>query len=638
MENFIEDYNDEEMNIIDTITLTSIDNIPLTDHNEDRNFIQQLGNELQKRIGHLPKVELMTIIFNNQINKMLCVKPKSYTEISRTIRAARTMKLIVRGCGHFTSTNYIFYNTNNILLIDCNELSDSKRIEFINIKCKITNKIIEGIKILSCVSINELINYQINHNIEINQVIETYSILGTIIGSIVCTQPGIIGLGSNASGGCLTDEVIAIRIVNCHGDLIEYTNEDEINAAISNLGLLGIVYDVTLKYSSITLTKVNYQFHKWYDLLSVENVILKDAITINQSVELIYLPYNSCRIISNEFNDTDLNQTNLVDNDDVDNNDGCIDLETWNIQQDEVLLRTTKRMSHDTQDGHITSVMSNDIVDMENNSNNNNDNNNDPLINYDSDPQQLVYLLDQVFGPFSEEFIEQPENTPKLLKRAHHYLKCKYCPQPTVIQYTPWALNSFGKFKEPLRILKFTMETDYELNHFRMAMNTILDVLHRLATDKSSCDSNNYSINLGLRVQFTRGTRNGYLLGVGLECNQHTLNRRQLLLAHITFMGLTGSGSNKLWNHAAKQIMLTMLTKIPSCMPHWKTEWHAKQIVFNKFREALKEQAEPLKKLIAVADRDGMFLNESLASIFYSKLTFYQKLYQSQRNAYLATI
>ncbi|KAK4470110.1 hypothetical protein MN116_005695 [Schistosoma mekongi] len=110
-------------------------------------------------------------------------------------------------------------------------------------------------------------------------------------------------------------------------------------------------------------------------------------------------------------------------------------------------------------------------------------------------------------------------------------------------------------------------------------MNTILDVLHRLSTDKSSssCDSNNYSINLGLRVQFTRGTKNGYLLGVGLECNQHGSDRRQLLLAHITFMGLTGCGSNELWNCAAKQIMLTMLTKIPSCMPHWKTEWHAKQ-------------------------------------------------------------
>ncbi|VDQ13603.1 unnamed protein product [Trichobilharzia regenti] len=45
-----------------------------------------------------------------------------------------------------------------------------------------------------------------------------------------------------------------------------------------------------------------------------------------------------------------------------------------------------------------------------------------------------------------------------------------------------------------------------------------------------------------------------------------------------------------------------------------------------------------MKKLIAIADRDGMFLNEHLASILYDKLTFYQSLYRSQRDNYLLTI
>uniref|UniRef100_A0A5K4F1L7 FAD-binding PCMH-type domain-containing protein n=1 Tax=Schistosoma mansoni TaxID=6183 RepID=A0A5K4F1L7_SCHMA len=579
IDNFIEDYDDNN-GINDSATATTPDDEEEEkeekdeeDKDNDVNFIQQLGIELQKRIGILPKVELLTIILTNKPKKfirILCVKPKSYSEISRTIRAARTMKLMIRACGHLSSYNSILYGTEHTVLIDCVNLSDSPRIEFVNIKCKTTGKEIQGLKLLSCVTINELIHYQINHNIEINQYVDTYSIQDTIVGSILSTQPGIIGPSGSAYGGCLTDEVIAIRIVNCYGDLIEYSNEKEIMAAVSNLGLLGVVYDVTLRYTPITLTKVNYQFYKWSDLLNIENNILKDAITTNQSIEIIYLPYNSCRTLSSTNDNNDIPTDAVVDNgNDVDDNhiDGLMDLQSWNIEEDELLLRTTKRLSQDIYDNYIT-------VDIRNNSHsNNNINDNDPSICYDSDPQQFVYLLDQVFGPSSEELIEQPDNTPKLLKRAHHYLKCKYCPKPTIIQYTPWALNSFGKFKEPLRILKFTMETDPELNRFTLAIHTILDILHKLAND----DLPNYSVNLGLRIQFTCGTNNGHLLGVGLESDEPKLDRKNLLLAHITFMGLTGNGPNKLWNDAAKQINLTMLTKIPTCMPQWKTEWHVKQ-------------------------------------------------------------
>ncbi|CAH8858474.1 unnamed protein product [Trichobilharzia szidati] len=634
-------------------------NNDVIDTEKDVNIVIRLGEELQRRIGILPKVENYTLMLPNvpgKLIQMLCVKPKSYTEISRTVRAARTMKLTVRACGEQSAYNLFVYGNNGTVLIDCTQLADSPRLEFTTVKRKdttnTTEKEINGLKILSCVTIQELIDYQISHNIEISQTIETCSIWGTVVGALTSTQPGLVGPGGSALGGCLTDEVIAIRIVDCHGDLIEYTDENAVKAAVSNLGLLGVVYDVTLRYSSITLSKVNYRFCKWSDILDNEKTILKDAIINDQSIELIYLPYNSCRTISDKqlsnpqtttvdegagkINDNDV-VSDEEDDDDGDEN-VQLDLKSWNNEQDEVLIRTTQRLSSynsNSKPGDPNTPAA--TVD-------DNKENTDPMLIYESEPKEFVYLLDQVFGPLVSEFIEQPSNTPKLLKRAHKYLKYKYCPKPTVIQYTPWALNSFGKFKDPFRILKFTMETDYDLNRFILAVYTILDVLYKLTGDQllstGGSNNNNFSVNLGLRIQFTRGTKNGYLMGIGLEDDnelQHS-DRQQLLLAHITFMGLTSPGPNTLWNDAASQITMTMLTKIPTCMPQWKTEWHTKELLFNKFREALKEQAEPLKKLIAIADRDGMFLNEHLASILYDKLTFYQNLYRSQRDNYLLTI
>ncbi|VDP31652.1 unnamed protein product [Schistosoma margrebowiei] len=120
----------------------------------DVNFIQRLGIELQKRIGLLPKVEIVSFILRNiskKLIRLLCVKPKSYTEISRTIRAARTMKLIIRAYSHLSSSSsslssYNLYDTNNTVFIDLSDLSDSPRIEFINKKCPINGNELNGLK------------------------------------------------------------------------------------------------------------------------------------------------------------------------------------------------------------------------------------------------------------------------------------------------------------------------------------------------------------------------------------------------------------------------------------------------------------------------------------------------------------
>ncbi|KAF8564005.1 hypothetical protein P879_08898 [Paragonimus westermani] len=228
----------------------------------DPNLVIRLGRELQKRVGLLPLVEVHAFHLEGQpgeIVRMLRVQPQSYSEIARIVRAARTMKLVVRACGERTGGDTGIYGTSSTVLIDCGQLADSPRIEFVNIKRKGEEEETQGLRVLACVGISELVQFQVSHNIEVAQSVETTSVRGTVVGAITSSAPGIVGPAGGAHGGCLSDEVMCIRVVDCHGDLIQYSSDEELSSALSTMGLLGIVYDVTLRYRPISLTKVSYK-------------------------------------------------------------------------------------------------------------------------------------------------------------------------------------------------------------------------------------------------------------------------------------------------------------------------------------------------------------------------------------------
>ncbi|TGZ74201.1 hypothetical protein CRM22_001070 [Opisthorchis felineus] len=552
----------------------------------DPNVVIKLGRELQKRIGLLPVVDVHAFHLDSQpgqIVRMLRVQPQSYSEIARVVRAARTMKLTVRACGERTGGDVGIYGTPSTVLVDCGLLADSPRLEFVNVRRKGDNEEIPGLRVLACVGINELVQFQISNRIEIAQSVETASVWGTVVGAVTSSAPGIVGPCSNAQGGCLSDEVISIRIVDCHGDLIQYSSKEELSAALSTLGLLGIVYDITLRYSPLSLTRVDYRFLKWSELLELDNSILRESIEEKLFTELIYLPYNSC----------DLEEQDIVE------------LPEWSAEKDEVILRTGKHLGEAVNPG----------VD-------------DPSV-VDSCPRQLVYLIDQVFGPEPKEFSTQISKTPWLLGRAHHHLRCRFQPEPSQIQYTPWAINALGKIAEPIRTLRFTMETDKNLKEFAEAMKVVFQLLEDLAHGGKRYRKN-YAMNLGLRVHFTGRTKTGRLLGVGFDSGEDQFNTT--ILAHFTFVGITPPGPSTLWTRAANHTTNVLLRSIPRCMPQWRSEWYGITELVKRFQEALCKQIEPLKKLAELADRDGVFLNELMASIIYPEPTFYQKLYHSQRN------
>lgn len=547
----------------------------------DPNLVVKVGEELQRRIGTLPLVEVYPFHLEaqpGQIVRMLRVQPQSYSEIARVVRAARTMKLSVRACGQCTGGDSDIYGAAMTVLVDCSLLADTPSLEFVNVVRKGEEKVTPGLRILACVTMEELVNFQISHRIEIAQSIETTSVWGTVVGAITSTKPGIVGPAGQARGACLSDEVLNARIVDCNGDLIQYSSDEELACALSTLGLLGIVYDVTVRYRPLSLTKVNYRFPRWTDLLELDNGLLRSSLETDQFTELIYLPYNSCSLPVGED----------------------LSLENWNPTNDEVLMRTGRKEGLVGELGDV-----------------------------DSSVRQQVHVTNEIQGPKVRDFVHADTNTPRLLQSAHHDLRCRFLPNPTIVQYTPWAINSLGKMSESIHTLRFTVETTAKLEQFSETMKAVLQLLEDLAKGGARYRQN-FALNLGIRVHFTGPTKTGRLLGLGLD-----LPRREptepTILAHLTFSAITGPGPSVMWTRAANHTTNVLLRTIPRCVAQWKSEWPNTESIKQRYRELLRDKVEPLKHLAAIADRDGVYLNELLTSILYPELTFYQRLYRTQR-------
>lgn len=86
-----------------------------------------------------------------------------------------------------------------------------------------------------------------------------------------------------------------------------------------------------------------------------------------------------------------------------------------------------------------------------------------------------------------------------------------------------------------------------------------------------SWETIDYSINMGININFTCGSQNCRLMGIGWESNSH--EKKEHLLAHISFMGLMNSQLDLNWLKTAGYIDNIMSSQIAKCMPQWSSEW-----------------------------------------------------------------
>ncbi|VDM25247.1 unnamed protein product, partial [Hydatigera taeniaeformis] len=171
-------------------------------------LVERLATELQLRIGILPRVEVYYLhleAYPGDVLQCLRVQPRSLCEISRAVRAAKTMKLSVRGMGHASGSEKATYADRFTVIVDCCRLLDEPRMELVSIHRDGDNKDTAGLRVLAGVTISELVDYMVEHKVELYQSPDMIAGIGTIVGSIVTASPGVYAPVSGAMGGCLAD-------------------------------------------------------------------------------------------------------------------------------------------------------------------------------------------------------------------------------------------------------------------------------------------------------------------------------------------------------------------------------------------------------------------------------------------------
>uniref|UniRef100_A0A0X3PZB9 D-arabinono-1,4-lactone oxidase n=1 Tax=Schistocephalus solidus TaxID=70667 RepID=A0A0X3PZB9_SCHSO len=554
------------------------------DANFDPLLVYRLATELQLRVGIQPKVEVYAFHLEphaGQVMQVIRAQPRSLSEICRLVRAARTMKLSVRGIGQMSGAERSLYADEYTVLVDCCKLEDLPRMELVKIQRQGEGELTQGLRVLAGVTLDELTDFLVDNNVELYQSGDINTGFGTVVGAVVSASTGVFGPSGGALGGCLADEVICMRIVDCRGELIEYSTEMAIREFSATLGLLGIVYEVTLRYRPLTICKVQFGFYDWCHLTNSGTI--KRSIDENDITEVIYVPFNG-----------------------INPDEPLGDLRyKWCIYSDTVILRTCKRL-------HI--LHDEDIF---------------------CHPRHKFHLIDPIMGPNIQEIISTPERTPIVLSRAFRVLKRQLMRNNNQTQYTPWAVNSFAPHPSPSRTLRFSLETGPQLNNFSNSMRSILEVLMQLIKNETK-DNLNFGLNLCVRIQFTGGTRGGKLRGVG--CLNPRENLTDRFLAHITLASLVRPGPNPDWITIASNITRHSLDNIPRSLVSWKTEWHDVRKIIWHLMDKLPKRWGPFKYQMLKRDRDGMFMNEAFQAIFFERMETYQREYREQRKELMRII
>lgn len=118
--------------------------------------------------------------------------------------------------------------------------------------------------------------------------------------------------------------VVEMRLVNARGRLQRYsieTHPELMKALMCNLGMMGVMYDITFQVNGTLIAKVQNQFVSLEDLF-YNQTNLKDVVTSHYLTEISWYPFNSVTPEEEEV----FRHNNTV-------------LDSWTVKRDTLWLR-----------------------------------------------------------------------------------------------------------------------------------------------------------------------------------------------------------------------------------------------------------------------------------------------------------
>ncbi|XP_046569751.1 uncharacterized protein LOC124278047 [Haliotis rubra] len=251
--------------------------------------MRSLLSILKILIGREPKIEIYHYVnWDKTINidNLFYTRPTSIYQVRRIILVARHLGMRVRATGAGHSRSPLYVDEGNIMM----DVRDLERHDGPRMQINPENNI-RNYKTLTAMT--GVYEYDLNEFMVRNDVTmlsQPLNVNETFGGMVAAATHG-----STWSAPTYSGYVRELRLMDSSGRLRRFTIErhpELMKAVICNLGMFGIMYDITIQVYPTLIAKVHNQFVP-LDSIIYNHTALRDTVTGNFLTEISWFPFNS---------------------------------------------------------------------------------------------------------------------------------------------------------------------------------------------------------------------------------------------------------------------------------------------------------------------------------------------------------
>jgi len=534
------------------------------------NDLLQRKNNLQKRLGAFPVVIIETFMNwgKTQTMKVLSVKPKTVKEVQKVVKAAAIAPHYkIRCVGDAQSWSPLFPDEGDILMYIENLVPDSKERIRLNEPAKDGDDI--TVTIAPGVSTRELNDFFTKNNL----CLMSDCILDKVMyGGVIAT--GCHGVGKDQKS--VSDAVVGMSLVHGNGDVKSYDfkalsgNQDFCNSLKCNLGLFGIMTDITLKVEPMVVVEVVNDFSCTVNDVFYNPKALKKLYEDNWSVEIFWFPFNSMR-----WNDALMVAIPSLPVGDV-----------WDAKHDHLWIRKINKKEVPDQ-SCLTAT--------------------------DYGFKQAKDLASTTFGRIiSENLNKHPRYVPSFMKAGFDMVQ--RFNKKTTYEYINKAIH-YQSFIEvfPVVDMEFAFNVDDTFEAQAKAMQVVVDQCQSLVKGASP----KFPLSVAMEMRWISSSD-------ALLCPARAVSSKDLggsgKTLHMEVLGIADQPDNN-WENFTKEVANKWLQIKPggkTPIPHWAKQWSYLPDIIPCVQKGYGDAMTTFKKqLTAGGESYSIFLNETLNQVLF---------------------